>query len=44
MDLKGAYSLLPGTYAIRAKRNVVSSDGNGFVTIVSNRIVVTVLV
>jgi hypothetical protein len=43
VDVRDAYSLLPGTYSIRAKRNVVSSDGNGFVTIVSNRIVVTVL-
>src|SRR5262245_24982082 len=44
MDLRKAYSLAPGTkYSIRAKRNVERSDGNGLVTVVSNRIVVTVL-
>ena len=44
MDLRKAYSLLPGTtYSIRAKRNVERSDGNGLVTVVSNRIVVTLL-
>jgi hypothetical protein len=44
MDLRKAYSLSPGaTYSIRAKRNVERSDGNGLVTVVSNRIVVTLL-
>jgi hypothetical protein len=44
IDLRNAYSLSPGaTYSIRAKRNVERSDGNGFVTVVSNTIAVTVL-
>jgi hypothetical protein len=44
MDLRKAYSLSPGTtYSIRAKTNEERSDGNGRVTVVSNRIVVTVL-
>jgi len=44
MDVRKAYSLSPGgTYSIRAKRNEERSDGNGLVTVVSNRIVVTVL-
>jgi len=44
IDLRKAYSLSPGTtYFIRAKRDLDRSDGNGRVTIVSNRIAVTVL-
>ena len=38
MDLRKAYSLSPGTtYSVRAKRNMEKSDGNGLVTVVSNR-------
>ena len=44
MDLRKAYPLSPGTtYSIRAKTNEERSDGNGIVTVVSNRILVTVL-
>jgi hypothetical protein len=43
LDLRETYALTPGTYSVQAKRNEGRSDGNGLITVVSNRIAVTVL-